>query len=101
MGVHVVRGDDPILRGDALDALVGELVGLVVDGLVGLREIVVHSVSDPLVAVPGIAGATELADGRISLIMDVAALIRRAREAGARARLADAPQPVAQLEGQS
>ena len=69
------------------------LVGLVVDGLVGLREIVVHSVSDPLVAVPGIAGATELADGRISLIIDVAALIRRAREVGARGRLSDAPQP--------
>lgn len=60
-----------------------QLVGLVVDGLVGLREIVVHSVSDPLVAVPGIAGATELADGRISLIIDVAALIRRARDAAA------------------
>ena len=60
-----------------------QLVGLVVDGLVGLREIVVHSVSDPLVAVPGIAGATELADGRISLIIDVASLIRRAREVGA------------------
>jgi two-component system chemotaxis sensor kinase CheA len=79
-----------------------QLVGLVVDGLVGLREIVVHPVSDPLVAVPGIAGATELADGRISLIIDVAALIRRAREAGSRGRLVDAPQPAhAQLEVRS
>lgn len=79
-----------------------QLVGLVVDGLVGLREIVVHSVSDPLVAVPGIAGATELADGRISLIIDVAALIRRARDAGSRGRPADALQPAfAQPEGLS
>lgn len=60
-----------------------QLVGLVVDGLLGLREIVVHSVTDPLVAVPGIAGATELADGRISLIIDVASLVRRARDAAA------------------
>src|SRR5262249_32313085 len=27
MAVHVVRGDDPILRGDALDALLRDLVG--------------------------------------------------------------------------
>ena len=70
-----------------------QLVGLVVDGLVGLREIVVHSVSDPLVAVPGIAGATELADGRISLILDVASLIRRARDAATPARRLEVRQP--------
>jgi two-component system chemotaxis sensor kinase CheA len=51
-------------------------VGLVVDRVVGLREIVVHPVADPLVALPGIAGATELADGRVSLILDTAALLR-------------------------
>lgn len=70
-----------------------QLVGLVIDGLVGLREIVVHPVSDPLVAVPGIAGATELADGRISLIIDVAALIRRARDAAAPLRRMDVLEP--------
>jgi two-component system chemotaxis sensor kinase CheA len=55
------------------------LAGLVVDRLVGLREIVVHSVDDPFVAVPGIAGATELADGRVSLILDASALVRGTR----------------------
>ena len=60
------------------------LTGLVVDRLVGLREIVVHPVSDPLLSVPGIAAATELADGRISLIIDVAGLTRRAREMSGR-----------------
>lgn len=58
------------------------LAGLVVDRLAGLREIVVHPLSDPLVAVPGVAGATELADGRVSLILDAAALVRRSRDAG-------------------
>ncbi len=60
-------------------------VGLVVDRLIGLREIVVHPVPDPMVAVPGIAGATELADGRVSLILDAAALVRGARERTVRA----------------
>jgi chemotaxis protein histidine kinase CheA len=52
----------------------GQLAGLVVDRIVGLREIVVHPVSDPLVALPGIAGATELPHGRVSLIIDAAAI---------------------------
>ncbi|HET9426297.1 MAG TPA: chemotaxis protein CheA [Gemmatimonadaceae bacterium] len=57
-----------------------QLTGLVVDRLIGLREIVVHPVVDPLIAVPGVAGATELADGRVSLILDTGALVRRTRE---------------------
>jgi two-component system chemotaxis sensor kinase CheA len=55
-------------------------MGLVVDRLLGLREIVVHPLSDPLVSVPGVAGATELGDGRVSLILDAAALLRLAHE---------------------
>ena len=62
------------------------LAGLVVDRIIGLREIVVHPLTDPLTAVPGVAGATELADGRVSLILDAAALVRRSRESAARGR---------------
>ena len=58
----------------------GAPMGLVVDRLVGLREIVVHPVNDPLVTVPGIGGATELGDGRVSLILDTGALLRVAQE---------------------
>jgi len=58
----------------------GHLTGLVVDRVLGLREIVVHPVPDPIVAVPGIAGATELADGRVSLILDAGALVRGSRD---------------------
>jgi two-component system chemotaxis sensor kinase CheA len=57
-----------------------QLTGLVVDRIVGLREIVVHPVNDPLIALPGIAGATELTNGRVSLIVDAAAIVRRGRE---------------------
>jgi two-component system chemotaxis sensor kinase CheA len=53
-------------------------VGLAVDRLAGQREIVVRPVNDPLVKVPGIAGATELGDGRPVLILDAAALARLA-----------------------
>jgi two-component system chemotaxis sensor kinase CheA len=55
-------------------------MGLLVDRLVELREIVVHPVTDPLVTVPGVAGATDLGDGRVSLILDAAALVRLAHE---------------------
>jgi two-component system chemotaxis sensor kinase CheA len=50
-------------------------VGIVVDRILGQREIVVRSISDPLLQVKGIAGATELGDGRIVLILDPAALV--------------------------
>jgi two-component system chemotaxis sensor kinase CheA len=53
-------------------------MGILVDRLHGLREIVVQPVVDPLVAVPGIAGATQLGDGRVSLILDSAAVLRLA-----------------------
>jgi len=56
-------------------------VGLVVDRLRGLREIVVHPLTDPLVVLRGIAGATELGDGRMGLVLDTAALVQAAREA--------------------
>ena len=73
-------------------------VGLLVDRLLGLREIVVHPMTDPLVAMPGIGGATELGDGRVSLILDVGALLRLAgRESNARSTLAPAV-PAADLQ---
>jgi len=55
-------------------------VGLVVDRVVGLREIVVRTLNDPLVRIPGIAGATDLGDGRVVLILDAIALTRMQRE---------------------
>ncbi len=48
--------------------------GLAVDRAVGQREIVVRGMNDPLVKVAGVAGATDLGDGRVVLILDVASL---------------------------
>ena len=48
--------------------------GLVVDSVRGQREIVIRPLSDPLLQVPGISGATELGDGRPLLIIDPIAI---------------------------
>jgi len=45
-------------------------IGVVIDRVVARREIVVRSVTDPLIHVPGISGATELGDGKVVLILD-------------------------------
>lgn len=49
-------------------------VGLAVDRIVGQREIVVRAIKDPLAQSKGIAGATELGDQRVVLILDITAL---------------------------
>jgi two-component system, chemotaxis family, sensor kinase CheA len=56
----------------------GSAVGVAVDRILGHREIVVRSVGDQLAQVPGIAGATDLGDERVVLILDVPALRRAA-----------------------
>ena len=59
-------------------------VGLLVDRIVGHREIVVRSTADPLIRVDGVTGATDLGDGRAVLILDAGAIARRARERSSR-----------------
>ena len=49
-------------------------VGLAVDRILGQREIVVRAIKDPLAQSKGIAGATELGDQRVVLILDIGAL---------------------------
>lgn len=54
-------------------------VGLLVDRIIGHREIVVRSTTDPLIRVDAVSGATDLGDGRAVLILDAAAIARRTR----------------------
>jgi two-component system chemotaxis sensor kinase CheA len=54
-------------------------LGLVVDRIAGQREVVVKAITDPLIRVNGVSGATELGDGRVVLILDVATLSRTRR----------------------
>ena len=42
--------------------------------MLGRHEVVVRRVDDPLVRVPGVAGATDLGTGRPTLVLDFGAL---------------------------
>ncbi|NQD35799.1 response regulator [Permianibacter sp. IMCC34836] len=53
-------------------------IALQVDELLGSREIVVKSVGSLLSTISGLSGATILGDGRVVLILDLPALLRRA-----------------------
>ena len=78
----------------------GDMFGLVCEGLLGKKEIVIKTLGDVLRAVPCAAGATLLGD-RCALILDVAAVIGRAlaqRRSGPRPRRA-APSEVAAAPG--
>jgi two-component system chemotaxis sensor kinase CheA len=63
-------------------------VGLVVDRILGQRQVVVRSLRDPLIHVPGVIGATELGDGRPLLILDPHVLTRQSSNTRADAQLA-------------
>ena len=55
-------------------------LGVIVDTLVGQEEIVIKSMGDYLQGIEGIAGATIRGDGRVTLIIDVVALMGLARD---------------------
>jgi two-component system chemotaxis sensor kinase CheA len=65
--------------------------GIVVDALVRQQEVVIKSVGERLKSIPGLAGATEIGEGEIILVIDVGTLIDvyggRARAARAAAHV--------------
>jgi chemosensory pili system protein ChpA (sensor histidine kinase/response regulator) len=68
--------------GEGITAATERRVGLVIDTLYGNREIVSKPIGPQISSVPGVAGATILADGRVVTILDVPALVaERARRA--------------------
>jgi two-component system chemotaxis sensor kinase CheA len=58
----------------------GEQIALLIDGIAGQQQVVLKSLEENFVRVPGFAGATILGDGRVALILDVSDLIRRGRQ---------------------
>ena len=58
----------------------GRKAGLFVDDLVGQQQVVVKNLESNYRKVAGISGATILGDGGVSLIVDVAALLRSSRQ---------------------
>lgn len=57
----------------------GDELGLAVDNLLGEEDVVIKSLAENYRNINGLAGASILGDGRVSLILDVAALIAFAR----------------------
>ena len=61
-------------------------MGLLVDELIGMQEVVLKSLEKNFQAIPGLSGASILGDGRVSLILDLDAVIDMvAQAAGAAA----------------
>src|SRR5262249_20511555 len=50
-------------------------IGLLVDELIGMQEVVLKSLEKNFRAIPGLSGASILGDGRVSLILDLDAVI--------------------------
>jgi two-component system chemotaxis sensor kinase CheA len=74
-------GSDPAMGGGGGQlCLVVEVdnrrAALLVDSLIGQQQLVVKSLEANLHAVPGVAGATILGDGRVALILDVNSIVR-------------------------
>ena len=61
-------------------ALAEQKIGVIVDYLIGQEEVVSKSLGYYLKSTQGIAGATVRGDGRITLIVDVAAMMDMAKE---------------------
>ncbi len=55
----------------------GREIGLVVDRVIGEEDIVIKSIAENFRNIQGVAGASILGDGRVSLIIDTAALIEK------------------------
>ena len=62
----------------------GQEIGLAVDRVIGEEDAVIKPIADNYKNVPGIAGASILGDGRVSLILDVPALIEMRAKRAAR-----------------
>ncbi len=52
----------------------GAPVAFAIDRLLGQQEVVIRPVSDALARAPGVSGATDLGDGRPTLVLDLVAL---------------------------
>lgn len=58
----------------------GELLAFGVDRMLGRQEVVVRPIEDPLLQLPGIAGATDLGDGFPTIVLDLLVLGGLTRE---------------------
>jgi chemosensory pili system protein ChpA (sensor histidine kinase/response regulator) len=70
----------------------GRHFAVVVEHLLGTREVVAKTVGPQIATAPGVAGATIQPDGRVVLIMDLGALIQELERRGLRGEPQQAPE---------
>lgn len=71
-------------------AVADRRVGFIVDRLVGQQDIVIKALGKSLKKARGLAGATELGDQRVGLVLDAAALINEVLASSGEVRIANA-----------
>lgn len=75
-GIELTRGKRD--RGHVVIVQIGhQMIGFVVDSLIGQEEVVIKPLDQLLQGTPGMAGATITSDGKIALILDVPGLLKR------------------------
>jgi len=72
--------DDPLRAIVMVVEEFGKHWGFMVDDILGQQQVVIKSLGEGMGSVPGLAGASILADGRPGLIVDVGGVIRLATE---------------------
>ncbi len=77
---HSVNGEEKENLYIVVLGLAEKKLGVVVDGLLGQKEVVIKSLGSYLSSVKGIAGATILGDGTVRMIIDVAQIFRMSNE---------------------
>jgi len=78
LGIHGAQTNPSEAVLIVVESDVGQAI-LMVDSIQDQRQVVVKSLEANYTAIPGLAGATILGDGRVALILDVDALISRWR----------------------
>jgi two-component system, chemotaxis family, sensor kinase CheA len=58
----------------------GMTIGLYVDELVGRSDIVIKSLAENYMAIPGLSGASILGDGEVCLMLDPTAILDLAKD---------------------
>ncbi len=91
------RGEGPPGKGLVVRRA-GQPVAFAIHRVLSQQEVVVRPLADPLVNVPGVTGATDLGDGRPTLVLDLVALATmrpgRMLQSGMRALPPPGPVPV-------
>jgi two-component system chemotaxis sensor kinase CheA len=73
--VHIITCEFPEKRGQ--DGMRGkERIGIIVDKVVGSEEVLARNLGRHSSRWPGIAGATELRDGTVALVLDLPRLLQ-------------------------